>query len=302
MGQSDPFVLLRSYHEPMPAPAPAPVSAPLPPAPADQDTAPAKASNAKEDRHFVTALARGLDVLRAFKSGEERLSNRELAERCALPKSTVTRLTYTLTKLGYLHHVPETGRYRLGLLTLSLSGTTLSHLDVKEASNALLQELANVTGTMVALAIRDDLSMLYLENCRSEHSVLTLRLGIGSRMPLATSAAGRGYMAGAPEPARVKLEARMQALDPAAWPAHEAGIRQAQADLAEHGCVTSFGDWRPDVNAIAVPFKVSESLPLMVVNAAAAAIMISPQAFMQDVRPQLLDTVQRITTRYRAGE
>ena len=245
MGQSDPFVLLRSYHEPMPAPAPAPVSAPLPPAPADQDTAPAKASNAKEDRHFVTALARGLDVLRAFKSGEERLSNRELAERCALPKST---------------------------------------------------------GTMVALAIRDDLSMLYLENCRSEHSVLTLRLGIGSRMPLATSAAGRGYMAGAPEPARVKLEARMQALDPAAWPAHEAGIRQAQADLAEHGCVTSFGDWRPDVNAIAVPFKVSESLPLMVVNAAAAAIMISPQAFMQDVRPQLLDTVQRITTRYRAGE
>ncbi len=258
--------------------------------------------NAKDDRHFVTALARGLEVLRAFRSGEERLSNRELAERCRLPKSTVTRLTYTLTKLGHLHHVAETGRYRLGLLTLSLGGTTLSHLDVKEASNALLQALANETDTMVALGIRDDLSMLYIENCRSEHSVLTLRLGIGSRMPLATSAAGRGYMAGAPEPARQKLEARMQALDPVTWPQLEAGIRQAQSDLAEYGCVTSFGDWRPDVNAIAVPLKMSDSLPLMVVNAAAAAVMISGPAFMAEVRPKLLDTIKRIESRYRAGE
>ncbi len=78
----------------------------------------------REDRHFVTALARGLDVLRCFRSGEERLGNQELAERRKLPKSTVTRLTYTLTKLGYLHHVEESGRYRLGMATLMLGGTS----------------------------------------------------------------------------------------------------------------------------------------------------------------------------------
>jgi len=71
--------------------------------------------NAKEDRHFVTALARGLRLLQVFRSGEERLSNQELAERCSLPKSTVTRLTYTLTLLGFLHHHQDTGRYRLGM-------------------------------------------------------------------------------------------------------------------------------------------------------------------------------------------
>ena len=56
------------------------------------------------DRHFVTALARGLQVLRCFRSGEELLGNQQLAERCGLPKSTVTRLSYTPTRLGYLHH------------------------------------------------------------------------------------------------------------------------------------------------------------------------------------------------------
>src|SRR4030095_6610333 len=54
---------------------------------------------AEGDRQFVTALARGLYLLRAFRSAEDRLSNQELAQLCSLPKSTVSRLTHTLTKL-----------------------------------------------------------------------------------------------------------------------------------------------------------------------------------------------------------
>jgi hypothetical protein len=48
---------------------------------------------AKEDRHFVTALARGLSVLSCFSSGEKMLGNLDIAKRCKLPKSTVSRLT-----------------------------------------------------------------------------------------------------------------------------------------------------------------------------------------------------------------
>ncbi|MGE8488690.1 MAG: helix-turn-helix domain-containing protein, partial [Paraburkholderia nemoris] len=63
----------------------------------------------KDDRHFVTALARGLEVLACFRSGDKSLSNQELALRCKLPKSTVSRLTHTLTLLGYLIHLKESG-------------------------------------------------------------------------------------------------------------------------------------------------------------------------------------------------
>lgn len=70
----------------------------------------------QEQRQFVTALARGLALLAAFR-GERVLGNLELARRTQLPKSTVSRLTFTLTCLGYLEQADD-GRghtaYRLG--------------------------------------------------------------------------------------------------------------------------------------------------------------------------------------------
>ena len=247
----------------------------------------------REDRHFVTALARGLDVLRCFRSGEERLGNQELAERCRLPKSTVTRLTYTLTRLGYLHHVEESGRYRLGMATLMLGGTTLARLDVKEISRPLMQQLAIDTGTQVSLGLRDEMSMLYIEICRG-HSIVTLRLDIGARIPLATTAMGRAYLAAAPENVRQALEERIRALDPAAWPRIEKGIRQACADYAQSGCVGSFGEWQKEINGIAAPFMPGGGLPLMVINAAGPAQSVSKETLLEQVRPKLIATVREI--------
>src|SRR5687767_15616748 len=56
------------------------------------------------DRQFATTLARGLEVLRCFTPLEPMLGNKEISVRTGLPKPTVSRLTYTLTKLGYLRH------------------------------------------------------------------------------------------------------------------------------------------------------------------------------------------------------
>src|SRR5882762_5251872 len=50
----------------------------------------------KEDRHFVEALGRGLEILACFRQKDGLLGNQELAKRCGLAKSTVSRLTYTL--------------------------------------------------------------------------------------------------------------------------------------------------------------------------------------------------------------
>ena len=54
------------------------------------------------DRRFATTLSRGLSVLRAFRPSDDGLGNAEIAARTGLPKSTVSRLTYTLQALGYL--------------------------------------------------------------------------------------------------------------------------------------------------------------------------------------------------------
>src|SRR3954469_7739168 len=117
----------------------------------------------KQDRHFVTALSRGLDVLSCFRSGSRLLGNQDIAERCRLPKSTVSRLTYTLTKLGYLHYVKESGKYRLGTALIALSSTALGGLDVRHIARPALREVANFANASVGLGVRDRLSMRYVD-------------------------------------------------------------------------------------------------------------------------------------------
>ena len=86
------------------------------------------------DRSFVVALSRGLDVLRAFRPNDGLLGNQEIAARTNLPKPTVSRLTYTLTKLGYLTPVPRFEKYQLAPSAMSLGYAALTNLGVRHLS------------------------------------------------------------------------------------------------------------------------------------------------------------------------
>src|SRR5689334_17253566 len=83
------------------------------------------------DRQFVAALARGLEILRVFAPNERMLGNQEIAQRTGLPKPTVSRLTHTLTKLGYLTYSARLGKYQLGTPVLSLGYAALANMDVR---------------------------------------------------------------------------------------------------------------------------------------------------------------------------
>src|SRR5438552_15836313 len=89
------------------------------------------------DRSFVVALSRGLDVLRAFHPNDGLLGNQELAARTKLPKPTVSPLTYTLTKLGYLTPVPRFEKYQLAPSAMALVYAALADLWVRHWSVAL---------------------------------------------------------------------------------------------------------------------------------------------------------------------
>jgi DNA-binding IclR family transcriptional regulator len=251
--------------------------------------------NAKEDRHFVTALARGLDVLSAFRSRDVMLGNQELSRRCGLPKSTISRLTYTLTKHGYLEQAKDgsdTG-YRLGSAVLALGSTMLARMDMRQIARPLMQELADHSHAMVSLGMRDRLSMIYVENCRSE-SALTLSLDVGSRIPLATTAMGRAYLALCTDSERDSLLKRIRERDEAGWPRVSEGIERALAEYRELGCSTSFGEWQKDVNAIAIAFRPPGGRSVMAVNCGGPSFNLSREFLLGEVRPALLALARRL--------
>ena len=98
---------------------------------------------AKADRHFVNALGRGLEVLACFRHGDRMLGNQDLARACGLPKSTVSRLTNTLTKLGYLVYVEDSAKYSLGIATLSLGSAMLARLDIRKLAHPACRNWRN---------------------------------------------------------------------------------------------------------------------------------------------------------------
>jgi DNA-binding IclR family transcriptional regulator len=248
----------------------------------------ADAALSKADRHFVTALSRGLELLACFRHGERMLGNQELARRCGLPKSTVSRLTHTLTKLGYLVYVEESAKYSLGTATLSLGSTMLARLDIRKLAHPHMQELADFSQAMVSLGTRDRLSMIYIDVVRGP-AAITLSLDLGSRIQIATSAMGRAYLTAVPEAERLDILERVRELAAdGRWPDLEAGVVQAQKDINTLGVCCSFGEWQADVNAIAVPVRPGGGLPPMAINCGAPAYIVSKEFLLEKVRPRLV--------------
>ncbi len=256
-------------------------------------TRPSIEQHKTEDRHFVTALARGLEVLACFRSGNKILSNQEIAKHCALPRSTVSRLTSTLTRLGYLSTDESSGKYCLGVATLALGVGMLAKLDLRQVAKPWMQEVADYSQGMVTLGVRDRLSMLYIENSRSM-AALTLSMDVGSRIPIATSAMGRAYLAQATEQERLEIIERVRELDEQASMAIINGINQALIDYRQLGCTCSFGEWNKDVNGIAVGVKLGGRFPIMAINCGGPSSQLSRDFLINDVRPKLLDLVQKL--------
>jgi DNA-binding IclR family transcriptional regulator len=199
----------------------------------------------------------------------------------------------TLTRLGYLIQMPDTGRYRLGMATLSLGSAMLSRLDVRQMARPLLQELATFSGASVSIGARDQFSMIYIEHCRGP-SALTLSMDVGARIPLATSAIGRAYLAVIDEAERGAIMRQVQALDEGAWPKVRAGIERAVKDHAKLGVTCSFGDWQKDVHGIARAFQPGGGLPPMAISCGGPASSLSKDFLLDEVRPRLIALTQRL--------
>ena len=149
-----------------------------------------------KDRNFVIALARGFEVLRAFKPTDGMLGNQEIAARTKLPKPTVSRLTYTLTRLGYLTHLARLEKFQLAP---ALGYAALAHTGIRRVARPFMQQLADDTGGSVALGCRDRL--IYIGHCCSDAAV-TVHLDLGSRIPNADTAIGRALITALPEAER----------------------------------------------------------------------------------------------------
>src|SRR5438552_11110721 len=244
------------------------------------------------DRSFVVALSRGLDVLRAFHPNDGLLGNQELAARTNLPKPTISRLTYTLTKLGYLTPVPRFEKYQLAPSAMALGYAALANLGVRHLSEPYREELMRETGGAVAVGGRDRHSMIYFG--QSRNGLLGVQLDVGSRVPIATTAMGRAYIWALPDDERAALLRELRDHYGSRWSRMRDGIESAGEMVARHGFTISAGEWQDDVHAVGVALKLNDGTGPYAFNCGAPAFRFTEDRRRHDIGPRLVAMVRNI--------
>lgn len=251
-----------------------------------------------EHPQFVTALARGLAILRCFERGPQYLGNNEIAAATGLPKPTVSRLTFTLTSVGYLTYSPVQEKYALGMGVLSLGHAFLKGNNIVTIAHPLMRELADDAQCAVMLASANNNRMILLDICQGDDTS-PLRLQPGQRVPHNLTALGRADIVARPHTIFERRLAELQAqVAPDSWPKIRISMLRARQDYARYGFCFSFGEWHPDLFAVGVPMVSGDGSRIFVFNISGRASQTTREALIHDLGPRLLalrNTVYAIT-------
>lgn len=251
------------------------------------------AASGQKDTRINSSLARGLSVLRAFGPDNKPIGNTEIALRVGLPKATVSRLAFTLTQLGYVDYDEDTGLYSLNPSVLTLGYDVMAQMEIRDIVRPYMQQLAEYADASVYLGVPNGTEIIYVEACRSSAS-MTIRLGVGSCIPMESTGIGRAYLAAIPEAECDTLLADISQRHPADWPGVEARTRAAIALARERGFATSGGDWIAEANSAGAVIRRADGRPAYAMNIGGLRSIITDEWLERDLGPRLLAVVRKI--------
>lgn len=239
-------------------------------------------------RH-VAAVERAVAVLEALADGSRELGTNEIARRTRLHPSTVSRILATLAAAGFVEHVADSGRYRLGLRLLHLGNTVLGALDLREVARPHLRALVEETGetaTLSAPGEREAVTVDFVQSTASVQSVARL---------------GRPSVAHATAVGKVLLAFGGVELPRGALARYTARTLTDRAALAEEvervrgrGWARASGEREEDLNAIAAPVRGSRGELAAVLGVQGPASRFDPPA-MEHALGALLERARAVS-------
>lgn len=241
----------------------------------------------------VSALERGIAVMRCFTEDRRSLTSTELSRLTGVPRPTVTRLASTLVALGLMQQEPRGDRFMLGPGVVSLARVFLAGMDVRAVARPHMQALANAVEGSVFLGVPDGLDMVVIEACRPRTTMLTQRLEVGSRAPIANSALGRAYLWALSRDERHALIETLRLARGADWVGLEPALNAALADAERLRYCMSAGEFHREINTVSVPIVTPEG-QIVALSCGAAAFSYIETRLRDVVAPHLLRTAEAL--------
>lgn len=141
-----------------------------------------------------SVISKAQRILDAFGMDDDQLSLSELTRRCGLAKATVYRLCQEFTDWGVLERSGTD--YRLGLRLFEIGQRVPRHRILTDAARPVMEDLFVATGETVHLAVRDGLTVMYLEKIGTRRLARPSR--VGGHLPLHSTSTGKVILAFSP--------------------------------------------------------------------------------------------------------
>jgi IclR family pca regulon transcriptional regulator len=250
-------------------------------------------TEARERRQSLQSLERGIAVIQVFSRERPALTLSEVARLTGITRATARRILLTLEDLG---HVRSDGRlFSLTPRVLTLGWAYLSSLNLWETAQPLMEELTRQTNESCSAATLDLPDVVYVARVPTRR-IMTIALGIGTRLPAHCTSMGRVLLADLPESeldeflATTPLEGYTDRTI-----TEPERLRRTIASVREQGWALVDQELEIGLRSIAAPLRV-DGRTIAAVNVSAAAPRVPLEQLRGKFLPELLKTVELIAT------
>jgi IclR family acetate operon transcriptional repressor len=187
-------------------------------------------------------------VLDAFLDVPGEAGTNEIARRTGINASTVSRLLSTLVSGGFVEHLPESGRYRLGPHLMRLANHALSQIDLRTLARPHLVALEEETGETATLSIAGEGEAVTVDFVVSRATVASVAR-IGRPSVAHATATGKVMLAFGPT---ARFSAELEVFTDRTITSSKRLMREIAA-VREQGWAEAVKEREADLNAIAAP-------------------------------------------------
>ncbi|WP_070015577.1 IclR family transcriptional regulator [Streptomyces nanshensis] len=198
-----------------------------------------------------SVTGRALRVLEVFSPEAPVLTLTEISRLAGLPLTTAHRLVSELAGWGALERDPA-GGYRIGLRLWEIAALAPRGLGLREVALPHLSDLARATGENVQLAVREDLSVVYVERLAGCGSVPVLTR-VGGRFALTPTGVGRVLLAHAPADVQERALAQRPVRYTERTECDPVRLRRLLAEVRRSGVAVCERQVTPDSVSVAAP-------------------------------------------------
>lgn len=262
--------------------------------PGKTGASPARMSPAPGDS-YVQSFARGLEVIRSFSAQSPRQTLTEVAGRTGLTRAGARRILLTLQTLGY---VESDGKlFRLTPRILDLGFAYLSSMPIWNLAEPVMEALVEEVKESCSAAVLDGSDIVYVLRVPT-HKIMSISLGVGSRLPAYCTALGRMLLSALPPGQMMQV---LQASERTARTRYTVtDVNELAAKIAQvrkQGWSLVNQELEEGLVSLAAPITDRSGQTVAALNISGQANRSSAKVMQETMLPQLLAAAQAISSR-----